>query len=157
MIVDHLGNRSVDGQVAPRVRQALDYLRETDMTAVALGRHELDGDRLIAIVQEYVTKPADRCIWEAHRRYVDVQYVVHGTERIGHAALAGCGERAAYDSGRDVALYDPGTEFVTLTAGMLAILGPDDVHAPGAAVDEPRAVRKVVMKVAIERGQAVNA
>jgi len=33
---------------------------------------------------------------------------------------------------------------------MLAIFGPGDVHSPGAAVDEPRAVRKVVMKAALE-------
>jgi biofilm protein TabA len=150
MIVDRLGNRSVDAYVPPRVRQALEYLRAADMSAVPIGRHALDGDRLYAIVQEYVTKPADQCVWEAHRRYIDVQYVVHGAERIGHAPLARSGERVPYDGERDVALYDPGTQFVTLTAGMLAIFGPDDVHSPGGAVDEPRSVRKVVIKAAID-------
>ena len=149
MIVDRLGNRSVDAHVPPPVRQALEYLRATDMTAVAIGRHELDSDRLFAIVQEYVTRPALECPWEAHRRYIDVQYVVHGAERIGHVPLARAGERAPYDPGRDVALYHPGTQFVTVTAGDMAIFGPDDVHSPGAAVDEPCAVRKVVVKVAV--------
>lgn len=149
MIVDRLSNRSVDTYVPPRVRQALEYLRATDMTAVPIGRHELDGDRLMAIVQDYVTKPADQCVWEAHRRYVDVQYVVHGVERVGHAPLERCRERVPYDGERDVALYHPGTQYVTLTAGMLAILGPDDVHSPGVALGEPLAVRKVVMKAAV--------
>jgi biofilm protein TabA len=150
MIVDRLGNRSVDAYVPPRVRQALEYLRAANMAAAPVGRHELDGDRLYAIVQEYMTKPADQCAWEAHRRYVDVQYIVHGAERIGHAPLARSGERVPYDRDRDVTLYYPGSQYVTLSSGMLAIFGPDDVHSPGGAVDHPRAVRKVVMKAAID-------
>jgi biofilm protein TabA len=150
MIVDRLGNRSVDAYVPPRVRQALEYLRTANMAAVPLGRHELDGDRLFAIVDEYTTRPAEECVWEAHRKYLDVQYVVHGAERIGHVPIERSGERVPYDAQRDVTLFYPGTQFVTLTAGMLAIFGPQDVHSPGVAVDAPRPVRKVVMKAAID-------
>jgi biofilm protein TabA len=150
MIVDRLGNRSVDAYVPPRVRQALEYLRAANMAAVPIGRHELDGDRLFALVQEYTTRPSSECVWEAHRKYIDVQYIVHGAERMGHAPIARAGERVPYDPERDVTLFHPGTQFVTLTAGMLAIFGPDDVHSPGVAVDEPRAVRKVVMKAALD-------
>jgi biofilm protein TabA len=149
MIVDRLGNRSVDVHVPPRVRQALEYLRTTDMGAVPLGRHEIDGDRLFALVQEYQTRlPAD-CVWEAHRRYVDVQYIVRGAERMGHASIADTVPRVAYDEEKDVALFEPGTRFVTLTAGMYAIFGPNDVHSPCVAAGDPQPVRKVVIKAAI--------
>jgi YhcH/YjgK/YiaL family protein len=150
MIVDRLGNRSVDGHVPPRVRQALEYLRTTDMAAVALGRHDIDGDRLFALVQEYQTRPPTDCVWEAHRRYVDVQYIVRGVERMGHAALPDMVPRLAYDEQKDVALFEPGSRFVTLTAGMFAIFGPNDVHSPCVAADRPQPVRKVVVKAAIE-------
>lgn len=147
VIVDRLGNRSVDAHVPPRVRQALEYLRTTDMRAVALGRHEIDGDRLFALVQEYQTRvPAD-CIWEAHRKYVDVQYIVRGSERMGYAPIADMVPRIDYDAEKDVALFEPGTRFVTLNAGMFAIFGPNDVHSPGGAAGEPQPVRKVVVKV----------
>ena len=98
MIVDRLGNRSVDAHVPQRVRQALEYLRTTDMAAAALGRHDIDGDRLFALVQEYKTRPAADCVWEAHRRYVDVQYIVRGAERMGHAAMPDMLPRQAYDA-----------------------------------------------------------
>lgn len=150
MIVDRLGNRAVDADLPPRVRQALEYLRTTNMAAVAIGRHELDGDRLFALVQEYNTRPPDACVWEAHRRYIDVQYVVHGAERMGHARLGQVAEREAYDPARDVAFFEPGTKFVTVPAGTFAIFGPDDVHAPCGALAEPSAVRKVVVKAAID-------
>jgi biofilm protein TabA len=149
MIVDRLGNRSVDVHVPSRVRQALEYLRTTDMGAVALGRHELDGDRLFALVQEYQTRLPTDCVWEAHRRYVDVQYIVRGAERMGHASIADVVPRVAYDEEKDVALFEPGTRFVTLTAGMFAIFGPNDVHSPCVAAGDPQPVRKVVIKAAI--------
>ena len=149
MIVDRLGNRSVDAHVPPRVRQALEYLRTTDLAAVPLGRHEIDGDRLFALVQEYDTRPPDDCVWEAHRRYVDVQYVVRGAERMGHASIGDMVPRVDYDAEKDVALFEPGSRFVTVTAGMVAIFGPDDVHSPCNAVENPQPVRKVVIKVSV--------
>ena len=149
MIVDRLGNRSVDAHVPARVRLALEYLRTTDLAAVPLGRHEIDGDRLFALVQEYETRlPAD-CVWEAHRRYVDVQCVVRGAERMGHAPIDDVVPRVAYDAEKDVALFEPGSRFVTVSAGMVAIFGPDDVHSPGNADGNPQPVRKVVVKVEI--------
>ena len=149
MIVDRLGNRSVDAHLPPQVRQALEYLRTTDMSAAALGRHEIDGDRLFALVQEYETRLPGDCVWEAHRRYIDVQYVVRGAERMGHASIADMVARVAYDDQKDVELFEPGKRFVTVSAGMFAIFGPDDVHSPGNAVGDPQPVRKVVIKAAI--------
>jgi len=150
MIVDRLANRSVDDRVPARVRQALEYLRTTDMAAIPPGRHDLDGDRLFALVQEYATRPPDQCVWEAHRRYIDVQYVVRGAERIGHNARAQSIEREPYDPARDVALFEPAASYVTVTAGSFAIFGPEDVHSPGVALDSPSTVRKVVVKALIE-------
>ena len=150
MIVDRLGNRSVDAHVPPRVRQALEYLRTTDMAAVALGRHDIDGNRLFALVHEYTTKPPDQCVWEAHRRYIDVQFLASGDERMGYAPLSQIREREPYDSGRDVAFFEPGTEFITIRAGMFAIFGPEDVHSPSHhPAGSPAQVRKVVIKAAV--------
>jgi YhcH/YjgK/YiaL family protein len=151
VIVDRLGNRAVDAYVPPRVRQALEYLRTHDMARVPLGRHEIDGGRLVALVQEYTTRPVRECAWEAHRKYIDVQLVVSGRERMGHGPRASLAVLQPYDADRDVALFEPGAAFVTIVPGSYAIFGPEDVHAPGGAVDDaPAPVRKVVMKAAIE-------
>jgi len=147
MIVDRLDNPAPLYQLPGRLARALDYLRSTDMRSVALGRHDIDGDRLFALVQEYTTKLPDACVWEAHRRYIDVQFVVTGAERMGYAILSQMRERQPYDVGRDVALFEPGGEFVCIRAGMFAIFGPEDVHSPSHAVGSPAHVRKVVVKV----------
>ena len=149
MIVDRLGNRAVDAHLPARVRQALEYLRTTDVNAIQLGRHEIDGERLFALVQEYTTRPPGECVWEAHRKYIDVQYVVKGVERIGHVPITRVVERTPYDPERDVTLYERGESFVTLPAGSFAIFGPDDVHSPCVSATGPASVRKVVVKASI--------
>ncbi len=150
MIVDRLANPILDANLAPRLQQALHYLRHTDLAAVPLGRLDLDGDQLFALVQEYTTRTPETCAWESHRRYIDVQYVVQGAERMGYVNLARAREREAYDAARDVAFYEPGDDYVTIEAGMLAIFGPEDVHAPCGAAGKPRPVRKIVIKAAVE-------
>ena len=146
MIIDRLANLSPVYKLPARLARALDYLRATDLRAVALGRHDLDGDDLFALVQEYTTRVADECVWEAHRRYIDVQFVVTGVERMGVASLSQMRERQTYDAARDVAFFEPGSEFVTIRAGMFAIFGPEDVHSPCHAAGAPVLVRKVVVK-----------
>ena len=149
MIIDRLANRTRLFHLSPRLARALDYLRATDVRSVPVGRHEIDGDRLFALVQEYTTRAADQCVWEAHRKYVDVQLVVAGVEKMGYANIGEIREREAYDPARDVALFDPGGEFVTIRAGTFAIFGPEDVHSPCHAAGEPSLVRKVVVKAIV--------
>ena len=148
MIIDRLDNPIAFTLLPARLRQAVDYLRTTNLSMLAVGRHDLDGDRLFALVQEYTTRKPDECVWEAHRMYVDVQYVVRGEERMGYANIAQAREREPYDAARDVAFFEPGDDYVTVREGMLAIFGPEDVHSPCGAAGEPRPVRKIIVKVA---------
>jgi biofilm protein TabA len=150
MLIDRLSNTSTALLLPARLQRALDYLRVTDMAAVPLGRHELDGDRIFALVQEYMTRPADDCKWEAHRKYIDVQHVVRGVERMGYTPIADTRVREAYDIDRDVAFFDPGGDYVTVREGMFTVFWPHDVHAPQCAAGSPQLVRKVVVKVAVE-------
>jgi YhcH/YjgK/YiaL family protein len=150
MIIDNLSHTGSAGWLPARLRQALDYLRTTDLASVAIGRHDLDGDRLFALVQEYTTRTPNDCRWEAHRRYIDVQYVVRGVERMGYANIAQVRELEAYDPARDVAFFEAGQDFVTVRAGTFTIFTPEDVHAPCGLADAPRTVRKVVIKAEIE-------
>ena len=102
-------------------------------------------------MQEYTTRAADQCVWEAHRKYIDVQFVVAGVERMGYANLAQMRERDAYDaSARRRLLRARRVEFVTIRAGTFAIFGPEDVHSPGHAAGAPGLVRKVVVKAIAE-------
>jgi len=150
MILDRLENAAMYRALGPRIADALDYLRLTDFSKIADGRYELDGDRLVAIVQRYRTKPLAKARWEAHRRYLDVQYVVQGVERMGYAPLHDRMKVAQpYDAEKDLVFFDTPGDLFEVAAGSFAIFGPQDVHAPGLVGGSPPRVRdvlKVVMK-----------
>jgi len=150
MILDRLENASMYRALGTAIAAALDYLRQTDFSQVPDGRFELDGDRLVSIVQHYRTKPLAEAIWEAHRQYVDVQYLVQGAERIGYASLRDdVPAKEPYDASKDAVFYDVRGDFFELRAGEFAIFTPRDIHAPGLAVTPSEAsamIHKVVVK-----------
>ena len=150
MIFDRLANLELYRGLSPRWLQALEFLRDSDLLALPLGRHDLDGDRLFALVQDYETKPVEQCRWEAHQRYCDVQFVARGTERIGVTNIERMRVEQPYDPDRDVAFFTGPGDFITVPAGSFAIFAPQDVHMPCVVSASPEPVRKIVVKAAIK-------
>lgn len=152
MILDILDNASRYASLNSRFAKAFEYLRTVDGTQTP-GRVDLDGDLCFALVQTYETKPADKALFEAHRKYIDVQFVHGGRETILWAPLAAMKEETmAYDEGKDAALWKlvPDATPLHMCAGSFAILWPQDAHAPCIAREKPEHVFKVVVKVAVE-------
>jgi YhcH/YjgK/YiaL family protein len=147
MIADTLGNAQLYRGLSPRIARAFDYLRGADLRGT-LGTFAIDGDRLYAMVQEYETIPLALGCWEAHRRYIDLQYVVDGSERIGYAPISRL-QAGAYEPERDfLPLSGPG-DFLSLHPGDFMLLFPEDAHLPRIAIAAPAPVRKVVVKIAV--------
>jgi YhcH/YjgK/YiaL family protein len=148
MILDHIKNAGLYASLSPRFRQAFDFIRATDLSVIPEGRHEIDGDRLFVIIFEYLTKEQGRGIWEAHRRYIDLQYIVRGTEQIWWGQLSRF-QQGAYDEARDFLPMVGKGECLTLNDGDFMVLFPDDAHMPSMAVDAPVMVKKAVFKIAV--------
>ena len=84
MILDQLSASAAYESLHPLFPRAFAYLRSFDL-ATADGKHELQGQDLVAIVQRYQTAPSADKSWEAHRVYGDIQVVYQGLESCGHA------------------------------------------------------------------------
>lgn len=151
MILDTLANSARYESLNPRFAKAFAWLRGFDGTQ-ALGRHDIDGDHCFALVQTYESKPQDKALFEAHRKYIDVQFLHAGRETILWAPLATMQEETmAYDAEKDAALWKltADTTPLHLSAGHFAILFPEDAHAPCIEWDRPEQVVKIVVKVAV--------
>ncbi len=148
MVVDHISNAERYAALGPRFKQAIDFLRTTDLNALEKGRYPLAGDALFALVQGYHTKPTSEGFWEAHRRYIDLQFILQGTERIGYAPLHRM-QLESYDEQRDLAVLKGEGDFLTLTDGCFMLLWPEDAHMPGLQGDQSGPVRKIVFKIAV--------
>ncbi len=149
MIYDNIKNAQTYANLGPRFRQAFDYLKSTDLASLPVGRIELDGQKMYVMVQEYTSKLKEQGRWEAHRRYVDLQFIVSGKEKMGYASL----DRLTLGD------YNPDKDFQALSGegvllpmgpGDFMLLWPQDAHMPGMADESPMPVRKVVVKIAVE-------
>ncbi len=128
------------------------FLNNHDLSKLQLKRYDIDGDNLYAPVSEYITKNEEDARYEAHQKYIDIQYVVSGKEQIGIAPMSQKKDvLQPYDVTKDV-------EFLTVNKGVnfnatpdrFFIFFPEDVHRPGLKFGENSQVRKVVVKLKID-------
>jgi YhcH/YjgK/YiaL family protein len=152
MIVDKIENAHFYTTLNDLLAKAFEILKDKTLIQKNDGRYEVDGDKLYYIVQRYTTKPVEECKLEAHKKYIDVQFVVSGQEIIYHTPLNGLKIETPYDASKDVAFYKvpAGITAVNLAPGMFCILFPQDAHIPGCQIDGPSDVHKVVVKVKMD-------
>ena len=107
----------------------------------AVGKYDLENGAYVS-VQEYTTKARSEAKYEAHKKFIDIQMILSGKELIDE-----------YNEEKDFMLFhhnDECTDYV-LEAGDFLILYPQDVHMPGVCVNEKSPVRKIVVKVPVEK------
>jgi YhcH/YjgK/YiaL family protein len=128
--------------------QVFNCLAETDLADIEKGRYPIAGDSLFMIVDEYHTQDAKERKYEAHRKYIDLQYVISGQELIGIAKLDKQGLLEPYDKDRDIAFFsvDDG-EYRLADNSVFFVFFPDDAHQPCVNVDQNAPVRKIVFKI----------
>ena len=148
MILDRLSNADRYVTLHPLFEQAFRALRVADLRSAPDGKQAVDGDNLFLMIARSAGKGRAGAKLEAHRRYIDIQYCLEGTDRIGWKPTDGCKEETPYDADSDLAFYrDVPESWFEVPAGFFAIFFPDDAHAPLAG-DGP--VHKVIVKVTVD-------
>ena len=126
---------------------AFQFLKSQDLPNLAPGKYLLAGDSVYVSVTEGPTKEFDKTQWEAHRKYIDVQYVARGKEKIGVAPVASATVVNPYSDAKDVANFTAEGKFYMAEPGTFFIFFPQDAHRPSIKVEEGTE-KKVVIKVA---------
>jgi len=148
MILDKIENSKLYTALGRRIAKAFEYIHATDLLQTAVGKYEIDGDDVFAIVQEYDTKDIKDCKIEAHRKYIDVQYIIYGVEQMGVTTLHDQ-QPVLVNQENDYSIYEGDTSLIKVDAGMFTIFFPDDLHMPGVKFHEISSVKKVVVKVRV--------
>lgn len=146
MIFDSLHHMERYRGIHPGVYRALELLRDTDFGAKADGTYYVDGDDLFYFIQSYEPSPAND-IPEAHIKYIEIQCVLFGAERMDFGALEDMTEEVLPRPAGDIRFYRGPLDSITVTPDKFAVFFPGDAHASGIAVGAPAPVRKVVVKV----------
>ena len=152
MIYDKIDNFETYASLSEDLRIGLEFLRKVS-PEIEKGVHEL-SPRVKAIVSEYVTKSENENGYEAHRQYIDIQYLVSGQEKICCLPLEYLKETTPYSEQSDAALYqqrDIQPQEMLIGNGYFAIFFPQDGHMPQLTATAPQPVRKIVVKVKIKK------
>ncbi len=146
MIIDSLKNSDRYAVLSPAMSQAFDFIRRSDLAALADGKYEICGNDVFLTVGSHDLREPDDAPLEVHDKYIDIQIVLSGRETFGWAARpALVAARGEFDTQKDIQFFDdtPSLRF-TLEAGEFAVFFPSDAHAP--LIGSGR-VRKCIIKV----------
>lgn len=150
MIKDKLMNAKNYYKMSENLKKGFQWLGATDLISIDDGRYEIAGNDVYASVQTYITK--SEANYEAHRKYIDIQYIIKGQEFVGVTDIKNCETCVDYDLERDLEFFDCIREddYYPLREGEFLVLFPNDAHKPSMNYDGLKSeVKKVVVKVAV--------
>ena len=133
-----------------KIEDALSTIKNLNFTTLKCGKYVVNDD-FFYLVQEYETKSSKEADFEAHKKYVDIQYLIEGQERIEVTATAFLDIKTPYDAEKAVVfLKEPNyVGSIELTAGSYAIFYPKDAHKPGIILNKSQYVKKIIGKIRI--------
>ncbi|MBK5269387.1 MAG: YhcH/YjgK/YiaL family protein [Bacteroidia bacterium] len=123
------------------------FIKEHDLKMLAPGRYPIDGTNVFATITEDPSKDYEKTQWESHRKYIDLQYVVTGEEKMGKYPFTQLTVTNPYDDARDIAHYSGEGKVYTVPAGTFMIFFPSDAHRPNITPGGNKVIKKVVIKV----------
>ncbi|WP_122641598.1 YhcH/YjgK/YiaL family protein [Luxibacter massiliensis] len=126
-------------------------LDELDPSAPSLD-HTCFGDSSVhGNLVSLTTKPAKDCIFEAHKNFIDLHYILKGTEKIATADITALAVQTPYDADKDIGFYtgEKAGEY-SLTQGDFMVCFPSDAHMVAIMNKEPEFVEKIVVKIKVQ-------
>lgn len=148
MILDSLKNGIKYTSLNPRFAKAFEYLNNNDLSALSVGKVELEGSDLVVNIVDITGKTEDQARMETHQNFIDIQVPVGNAERMGWKAATSLTEiTEPYNESKDVSFFaDKATCFVDVLPYEFAIFYPEDGHQPGISTGT---YRKIIVKVRV--------
>jgi biofilm protein TabA len=148
MIISSLSQSDRYAGLHPLFPRAFDFIRNTDLYALAPGHHPIAGDDFFAIVENAPGRTHAEAKLECHRKYIDIQLVLEGWDEMGWKPLADCHDPVSdYNAEKDIQFFhDAPASWIVTMPEHFCIFFPEDAHAPSVSNGE---IRKVIFKIAV--------
>ncbi|MGI6279771.1 MAG: YhcH/YjgK/YiaL family protein [Acutalibacteraceae bacterium] len=152
MIFDTIAHSDKYFGVNEKFLKAFDFIKKATAENLPAGKYEIDGKEIYASVQEYTSKLPQDGKFDGHRDYIDIQYIISGTEIIEVVDISKAKSKTEYNPDKDVEFYEDSDKAVkaVLESGEYGIFFAHDIHKPGLAIGGVQSpVKKIVVKVKI--------
>ena len=149
MVYDKIDNIETYKGLSKDIYEGLKFLKNASPDLVC-GVQEINP-RVKAIVSEYETKVVNENGYEAHRKFIDIQYLLKGSEKNYCLPVEKLKETKAYSEEEDSSFYESDVcmQELILGDGYFAIYWPQDGHMPCLRIDGAIMVKKMVVKIAL--------
>lgn len=151
MIIDKIENLETYKSLSMSIYEGLKHIAAIDPN-IAVGTYSIN-ERLVCKVMEYPTVEKFKLGYEAHKKHLDIQYVLRGNERIKWSPIDEMIVKTPYDEKNDATFYEKPIDHISeivIGDGVFAIMFPQDGHACQHYVGKSEVIKKLVIKVAIE-------
>jgi biofilm protein TabA len=146
MILSELQSKNRYINLHPLFGKAFAFLEKENLSQLPEGKLEIDGDDLFAIISKPGTSAEEIPKLEAHKKYIDIHFIIAGTELFGWKNLSDCkGVEGEFDFEKDYVLYnDQDFTNLLLNKNAFVVVYPEDAHSPGIKTEQ---LHKVVLKI----------
>lgn len=149
MILDSIQNLRLYQNVHEYFSLAIDFIERIDLNVIKEGKYEIDGENLFVNVFRYNTKSIEESKLEGHNKYIDIQVMLKGNEKVGYASLKDQKPVEKYNELTDLVYYHEDVSWFDFQENMFCVFFPCDLHQPAVVFDESCEVLKVVCKVKV--------
>ncbi len=134
----------------PALYQALNYLDSLPSRELPAPTVVLEEGRLFCNLVTFTSKPEEQCIYEAHRNFIDLHFIVSGIERIATSDLGSLTTEVPYAPEKDIEFLKGDADgYYELKPGQFMVCFPGDAHKVAMMKDKPAEVKKIVFKLKV--------
>lgn len=153
MIFDKIENLSRYRLLNKKFNKIIEFISERDLNDIEDGKYIIEEENLYVNIETYNTKKEKEGKLEAHRKYIDLQYIIKGQERFAICDIKDV-ERIIeeYNSERDIIFFDSNAkQFIEARSGEFLIFDENCAHMPQLRIkdDISDKVKKAVFKIKI--------
>ncbi|SFG13105.1 YhcH/YjgK/YiaL family protein [Oribacterium sp. WCC10] len=149
MIVDDFSHIRFYEAMLPNLEAGLQAIEEEKAKGeLKEGSYRFEGG--FFKVQKGVTKPFSEGTFEGHKKYIDVQIILDGSEEIAWKELKELKEVIPYDEEKDMARYEGSFEHqIMINKGMFWAAFPHDGHKAISHSKEQQSFTKIILKLPV--------
>ena len=152
MIITNVNNEVQNKSLAKDIRFCIEFAKKNENKILSLvnGSYDVGYNNIKMNLGKYFTKSENEKFWESHKKYLDVQIMINGTEKVAINDIRDM-EVKSFDEEKDLTILEGDKAFdIIMKTGDVLVFFPNDVHKPELNVsenDDSGNIRKIVTKV----------
>ena len=165
MIFTNVNDEVQNKSLAKDIQFCIEYAKKNENKILSLvhGSYDVGYNDIKMNVGKYFTKQENEKIWESHKKYLDVQIMINGTEKVAISNIRNM-EVKSFDSEKDLVILEGEKEFdLVMRTGDVLVFFSNDVHKPELNISETdnsgsirKIITKVVFKIEIDKIRMFN-